>query len=165
MPYSSSKMSSTKGNISKLSSLLLSGLRQISSLKFRFTFWKASLLLLPGLFSARNRSYVQTVCSWARGRGGNVSRRLCKDYLHQVWSDRLSPTAIPWLQRSVKCKVPSILWFVWKISDFLVTQEQKLGARGHRALLEHSPDHTSGSARWGSGIPVYPKKIRQNTQK
>ena len=58
-----SKMSSTKGNISKLSSLLLSGLRQISSLKFRFTFWKASLLLLPGLFSARNRSYVQTVCS------------------------------------------------------------------------------------------------------
>ena len=63
MHCSSSKMSSTKGNISKLSSLLLSGLRQISSLKFRFTFWKASLLLLPGLFSARNRSYVQTVCS------------------------------------------------------------------------------------------------------
>ena len=58
MHYSSSKLSSTKGNI-----LLLSGLRQISSLKFRFTFWKASLLLLPGLFSARNRSYVQTVCS------------------------------------------------------------------------------------------------------
>ena len=88
MHYSSSKMSSTKGNISKLSSLLLSSLGQISSLKFRFTFWKASLLLLPGLFSARNRSYVQT-----RGKqfvvehvveGETVSRRLCKDYLHQV---------------------------------------------------------------------------------
>ena len=78
-------MSSTKGNISKLSSLLLSSLGQISSLKFRFTFWKASLLLLSGLFSARNRSYVQTVCSWARGRGGNRFK-LCKDYLHQVWS-------------------------------------------------------------------------------
>ena len=25
--------------------------------------------------------------------------------------------------------------------------------------------HTSGSARGGSGIPVYPKRIRQNTQK
>ena len=27
----------------------------------------------------------------------------------------------------------------WKIWDFLVAREQKLGARGHRALLEHSP--------------------------
>ena len=132
---------STKGNIAKLSSLLLSSLGQISSLKFRFTFWKASLLLLPGLFSARNRSCVQTVCSWARGRGGNrfkaiVQRLLCTRF------DRLSPTAIPWLQRPVKYKVPSILWFVWKIWDFLVTQKQKLGARGDRASLEHNPDHT-----------------------
>ena len=63
MHHSSCKMSSTKGNISKLSSLLLTSLRQSSSLKVRFTFWKASLLLLPGLFSAGNRSYVQTVCS------------------------------------------------------------------------------------------------------
>ena len=38
----------------------------------------------------------------------------------------------------VKSRVPSI-WFVWKIWDFLVTREQKFGARGHRALLEHSP--------------------------
>ena len=34
--------------------------------------------------------------------------------------------------------MPSI-WFVWKIWDFLVARGQKLGARGHRALLEHSP--------------------------
>ena len=32
------------------------------------------------------------------------------------------------------------MWFVWKIWDFLVAQRQKLGARGHRALLEHSPE-------------------------
>ena len=38
----------------------------------------------------------------------------------------------------VKSRLPSI-WFVWKIWDFLVAQKQKLGARGHRALLEHSP--------------------------
>ena len=31
------------------------------------------------------------------------------------------------------------VWFVWKKYDFLVTQEQTLGARGHRAFLEHSP--------------------------
>ena len=30
-------------------------------------------------------------------------------------------------------------------------------------MIEH--DNKSGSARGGSGIPVYPKKIRQNTQK
>ena len=35
----------------------------------------------------------------------------------------------------VKSRVPSI-WFVWKNCDFLVAQEQKLGAR---ALLEHTP--------------------------
>ena len=40
----------------------------------------------------------------------------------------------------VKSRVPSI-WFVWKIWDFLVAQGQKLGARGHRSLLEHSPDY------------------------
>ena len=42
-------------------------------------------------------------------------------------------------QRSetVKSRVPRI-WFVWKIWDFLVTGGQKLGNRGHRALLEHS---------------------------
>ena len=39
---------------------------------------------------------------------------------------------------TVKSRVPSI-WFVWKIWDFLVTRGQKLGARGHRALLEHTP--------------------------
>ena len=33
--------------------------------------------------------------------------------------------------------MPSI-WFVWKIWVFLVAQGQKLGARGHWALLEHS---------------------------
>ena len=39
---------------------------------------------------------------------------------------------------TVKSRVPSI-WFVWKIWDFLVDWGQKLGTRGHRALLEHSP--------------------------
>ena len=39
---------------------------------------------------------------------------------------------------TVKSRVPSI-WFVWKIWDFLVARGQKLGARGHQALLEHSP--------------------------
>ena len=34
--------------------------------------------------------------------------------------------------------MPSI-WFLWKISDFLVARGQKLGTRGHWALLEHSP--------------------------
>ena len=38
----------------------------------------------------------------------------------------------------VKSRVPSI-WFIQKIWDFLVAQEQKLGARGHWDLLEHSP--------------------------
>ena len=32
------------------------------------------------------------------------------------------------------------IWFVWKDEDFLVAQEQTLGARGHQALLKHSPD-------------------------
>ena len=40
----------------------------------------------------------------------------------------------------VKSSVPSI-WFVWKIWDFLVAQEQKVGTRGHRALLDYSPDN------------------------
>ena len=34
---------------------------------------------------------------------------------------------------------PSI-WFVWKIWDFLVARGQKLGAKGHWALLQHSPE-------------------------
>ena len=38
----------------------------------------------------------------------------------------------------VKSRVPSI-WFVWKIWDLLVARGQKLGTRGHWALLEHSP--------------------------
>ena len=38
-----------------------------------------------------------------------------------------------------KSRVPSI-WSVWKIWDFLVARRQKLGAGGHRALLEHSPE-------------------------
>ena len=37
----------------------------------------------------------------------------------------------------VKSRVPR-RWFGWKKEDFLVTREQKLGARGHWALLEHS---------------------------
>ena len=44
-----------------------------------------------------------------------------------------------------KSRVPG-MWFVWKIWDFLVAQEQKLGARGHRALLEHSPDPSNRKA-------------------
>ena len=40
------------------------------------------------------------------------------------------------------------LWFVWKIWDFLVARGQKLGARGHRALLEHSPAIAPG-VPWG----------------
>ena len=42
---------------------------------------------------------------------------------------------------TVKSRVPSI-WFVWKIWDFLVARGQKLGARVHRALLEHTHDFT-----------------------
>ena len=48
---------------------------------------------------------------------------------------------------TVKSRVPS-LWFVWKIWDFLVARGQKLGARGHRALLEHSPAIAPG-VPWG----------------
>ena len=34
------------------------------------------------------------------------------------------------------------MWFVWKQEKrFFVAREQKLGARGHEALLEHSLDH------------------------
>ena len=47
----------------------------------------------------------------------------------------------------VKSRVPSI-WFVWKIWDFLVAQEQKLGARNHRALLEHSPGEEMQQKVW-----------------
>ena len=39
-------------------------------------------------------------------------------------------------RKHVKSKVPSI-WFAWEKYDFWVTQEQKLGARGNRALLEY----------------------------
>ena len=42
-------------------------------------------------------------------------------------------------RKRVKSGVPSI-WFAWEKYDFAVTQEQKLGARGHRALLEYSPE-------------------------
>ena len=35
---------------------------------------------------------------------------------------------------TVKSRVPSI-WFVWKIWDFLVAREQKLGARGHCIII------------------------------
>ena len=39
----------------------------------------------------------------------------------------------------VKSSVPSI-WFLWKSKGFLIAREQKLGATGHWALLEHSLD-------------------------
>ena len=42
---------------------------------------------------------------------------------------------------TVKSSVPST-WFEWKIWDFPVTRGQKLGARVHQALLEHSPGRT-----------------------
>ena len=88
---------STKGNISKLSSLLLSSLPQISSLKFRFTFWKASLCFYPVYFPLEievmcKRFIVEDVVE-----GETVSR--AKIFYPRF--DRLSPTAIPWLQRSV----------------------------------------------------------------
>ena len=75
---------STKGNISKLSSLLLSSLPQISSLKFRFTVWKASLCFYPVYFPLEIEVMYKQIYSWGRGRGGN--RLKCKDYLPQVWS-------------------------------------------------------------------------------
>ena len=53
---------------------------------------------------------------------------------------------------TVKSRVPSI-WFVWKIWDFLVARRQKLGARGHRALLEHIPDKHANSSQ---GLPKFP---------
>ena len=83
---------STKGNISKLSSLLLSSLPQISSLKFRFTIWKASLCFYPVYFPLCKRFIVEDVVE-----GETVSR--AKIFYPRF--DRLSPTAIPWLQRSV----------------------------------------------------------------
>ena len=44
----------------------------------------------------------------------------------------------------VNSRVPSI-WFLRKIWDFLVAQEQKFGARGHWALLEPSPATPHGT--------------------
>ena len=75
--------------------------------------------------------------------------KLC--YLSSVANHRVRkvlpiPKAVLWgklkgaqCSETVKSRVPSI-WFVWKIWDFLVAQGQKLGARGHQAPLEHSPD-------------------------
>ena len=88
---------STKGNISKLSSLLLSSLPQIFSLKFRFTFWKASLCFYPVYFPLEievmcKRFIVEDVVE-----GETVSR--AKIFYPRF--DQLSPTAIPWLQRPV----------------------------------------------------------------
>ena len=40
----------------------------------------------------------------------------------------------------VKSKVPRI-WFVLKSKHFTVAQQQKLGTRGHQALLEHRSAH------------------------
>ena len=40
----------------------------------------------------------------------------------------------------VKSKVPCI-WFVLKSKHFTVAQQQKLGTRGHQALLEHRSAH------------------------
>ena len=40
---------------------------------------------------------------------------------------------------TVKSRMSSV-WFVWKLWDFLVARGQKLGSRGHWALLEHSPE-------------------------
>ena len=43
---------------------------------------------------------------------------------------------------TVKFRLPSI-WFVWKKKELLVSRRQKLGARGHWGLLEHSLDSIS----------------------
>ena len=59
-----------------------------------------------------------------------ISRLCCKENNYCREPSALDP---------IKSRVPSI-WFVWKSYYFLVTRENKLGARGHpQALLEHSP--------------------------
>ena len=57
---------------------------------------------------------------------------------------------------TVKSRVPSI-WFVWKKYDFLIAREQKLGARGHWALLEHSPGIYCKISKLTSS-PAFPSK-------
>ena len=66
-----------------------------------------------------------------------------------VWSKAVLYWKLKGAQCSepVKSRVPSI-WFVWKIWDFLVAQEQKLGARNHRALLEHSAGEEMQQKVW-----------------
>ena len=89
---------STKGNISKLSSLLLGSLPQISSLKFRFTFWKASLCFYPVYFPLEIEVMCKQFVVEHVVEGETVSN--CAKIIYTRF-DRLSPTAIPWLQRSV----------------------------------------------------------------
>ena len=52
--------------------------------------------------------------------------------------------------------MPSI-WFVWKSYNFLVAREQKLGARGHWALLENSPANQSMNYSSKKRIPLTKK--------
>ena len=43
--------------------------------------------------------------------------------------------------KPVKSRVPTYDFYTKKLEDFLVIWLQKLDARGHRALLEHSLEH------------------------
>ena len=88
---------------------------------------------------------------WGETSGGSQNAcflRLCTLQYKQGWALR----KIEGCSETVKSRVPSI-WFVWKIWDFLVTRRQKLGARGHRALLEHIPDKHANSSQ---GLPKFP---------
>ena len=71
MHYSSSKMSSTKGNISKLSSFLHSSLPQISSLNLDLPFGKHPFCYYPVYFPLE----IEFICKQFEvehvGRGGN----------------------------------------------------------------------------------------------
>ena len=66
-----------------------------------------------------------------------------------------------------KCRKPSALkLFVWKVWDFLVARGQKLGARGHQALLEHSAGCVYPQFKiWVIlYISIYKKEVLKNTK-
>ena len=74
--------------------------------------------------------------------GCMTSNRLVLELVHSIKPKAvlLWKLKIALCSELVKSRVPS-LWFVWKIWDFLVTWEQKFGAKSHRALLLKPPSN------------------------
>ena len=96
--------------------------RQISS--------KSTLLSFQSLYKSSGSFLGLIMQIQKQNKRYNSWARLCSK---KNWRE---PSALnQW--KPVKTSVPSI-WFLWKSKDFLVAREQKLGATGHQALLEHS---------------------------